>query len=62
MLSKLGAVGVLGFLLLLGGIGVIAIADPVIAGGMAIIIAGLGMIVYGMVTNLMAALGMSGPM
>lgn len=60
MLRHLGAVGVLGLLLLLGGIGVIAWRDPVIAAGIALAIAGLGLVVRALVSSLMGALGMGG--
>jgi hypothetical protein len=59
MLDKLGAVGVVGFLFMLGGVGVIASVDLVLAAGVALIIAGLGMVTYGLVTNVMKALGFS---
>jgi len=60
MLDKLGAVGVLGSLVLLAGLGVVAYTNPVVAGGLALVIAGLVMVVYGAVTSLMASLGMDG--
>jgi hypothetical protein len=44
---------------MLGGVGVIASVDLVLAAGVALIIAGLGMVTYGLVTNVMKALGFS---
>jgi hypothetical protein len=61
MLDRLGAAGIFGFLLLLGGIAVIAYVDLFIAAGIAFIVAGLGMVVYGLVSNLLGSLGMRGP-
>ena len=60
MLGKLGLAGILGVLVMLGGIVLVALESLVIAGGLALVIAGLGLIVYGMVTNLMQAFGMGG--
>jgi len=60
MLSKLGIPGIIGFLFMIGGIVVVAVENLFIAGGLALVIAGLGLLVYGMVTNLLSALGMGG--
>jgi hypothetical protein len=59
MLDKLGAAGVVGVLVMLGGIGVLASVDLVLAAGVALVIAGLGMVAYGLVTSAMKALGFS---
>jgi len=61
MFGKLGIAGVLGLLLILGGIVLVAMESLVVAGGLALIVAGLGLLVYGMVTNLLSAFGMGGP-
>jgi len=58
MLKQLGGAGVLGFLVLLAGIGVLAYVNPIIGAGVALVVAGLGLVTYGMVTNMMRALGM----
>jgi len=58
MFNKLGLAGVLGFLVVLGGIAILAWQNLFIAGGIALVVAGLGLIVYGLVTNLLSALGM----
>ncbi|MEF8812612.1 MAG: hypothetical protein V5A55_02185 [Halovenus sp.] len=60
MFNRLGLAGVLGFLVLLGGIAVLAWQNLFIAGGIALVLAGLGLIVYGLVTNLVSALGLGG--
>jgi len=63
MLDKLGIAGILGVLVMLAGIGVIAYEGSLIlAGGFALVIAGLGLVVYGMVTNLLSAFGLGGGM
>jgi hypothetical protein len=58
MLDKLGVAGLLGFLILLAGIGLLAYIDLLIAAGVAFVVAGLGLVVYGLVSNLLGALGM----
>ena len=60
MLGKLGLAGIVGVLVLLGGIGAIATENMVIAGGVAMVVAGLGFLVYGMITQLAKAMGMEG--
>ena len=60
MLDKLGFAGVVGLLLMLGGVAAVASQSLVIAGGIALVVAGLGLIVFGIVKNLLASLGMGG--
>jgi len=60
MLNKLGIPGVLGVLLMIGGVGIVTWQNPLIGGGLALVIAGLGMIIYGMITTLLSSLGMGG--
>ena len=62
MLRNLGLVGVLGVVLLLGGVALATWYSLVIGGALAMIIAGLGLVVYGLVTNLMRAMGMGNMM
>lgn len=58
MLNKLGVAGLLGLLLVVGGIGLLASVDLLIAAGIAFVVAGLGLVVYGLVSNLLGSLGM----
>jgi hypothetical protein len=58
MFDRLGIGGVFGVVLLLAGIGVVASQNLVVAGGIALVIAGLGFVVYGIVRNLISAFGM----
>ena len=60
MLDKLGIPGILGVLFMLGGIAVVALENIILAGGLALVIAGLGLIVFGLVKNLLSSLGMGG--
>jgi hypothetical protein len=60
MFDKLGLAGVLGLVLLFGGIGVLAWENLLIGGGVALVVAGLGLVVYGITTTLLGSLGMGG--
>jgi hypothetical protein len=60
MFDKLGIPGILGVLFMLGGIAVVAFENPILAGGLALVIAGLGLIVFGLVKNLLSSFGMGG--
>lgn len=62
MQNKLGLVGIVGVVLLLVGLAVIAYVDPVIAGGVALVIAGLLFALKGVVDAAMQAMGMGGMM
>ncbi|PSP27378.1 hypothetical protein BRC65_06305 [Halobacteriales archaeon QH_2_65_14] len=58
MLDRFGIVGLLGVVLLIGGIGAATWQNPVIGGALALVVAGLGLIVYGLISNLLQAFGM----
>lgn len=60
MLDKLGVVGIAGVLLLLGGIGLFAYVDPRLALALALVVAGLGLVVKALVSSALGALGMGG--
>ena len=60
MFDKLGIAGVVGVVLMLGGIAVVAWQNLILAGGLALVIAGLGLVVLGLVKNLLASFGMGG--
>ena len=60
MRDRLGIVGIVGVLLLVAGLGAIAVKSPVIAGGVALVVAGLLFALKGLVDSLMGALGMGG--
>ena len=57
MLDRLGTVGVVGLLLLLGGIALVAYADPIVAVGIALVIVGTGLVVKGLASNLLRQFG-----
>jgi len=60
MLKKLGAAGIVGLLALLGGIVLIASESLVIAGGLALILAGLGLMVRSLIQSVLGSMGMGG--
>ena len=62
MLKRLGAVGIVGVLALLGGLALIAVIEPIIAAGIALMLLGTGLIVRSLVSSLMGAMGMGGGM
>ena len=60
MFDKLGLAGLVGVVVLVGGIGLLAWVQPLVAAGVAFVVAGLALVVYGIVTNLLASFGMGG--
>ncbi len=58
MLGRLGVVGAVGLLLVLGGIGLAAVESPLVAGGIALVLLGLGLVAYGLVRNLLGSVGL----
>ncbi len=58
MLRNLGLVGVVGLVLMLGGVALTTWYSLVLGSALAMVLAGLGLLVYGLVTNLMRAMGM----
>lgn len=60
MLGRLGISGVVGVLVILGGLSLIAYANPIIAGGLVLVLVGIGLIIRGVVSSVMDAMGMGG--
>ncbi|QSG01399.1 DUF7470 family protein [Natranaeroarchaeum sulfidigenes] len=60
MIQKLGAAGIVGLLALLGGIVLIASESLVIAGGLALVLAGLGLMVRSLIQSVLGSMGMGG--
>ncbi|WP_254762505.1 DUF7470 family protein [Natrinema marinum] len=58
MLRNLGALGIVGLLLLLAGIALIAYANIVVALGMALVLAGLGLVVRSLISGMLQNFGM----
>ncbi|WP_227134049.1 DUF7470 family protein [Halorubellus salinus] len=62
MRQMLGVSGFLGLLCILGGIAAIASQNLIIGGGIALVLAGLGLFVRALVSGLMGMMGMGGMM
>jgi len=58
MLRALGLVGGLGLVLVIGGVALAAWYDLVVGGALALVVAGLGLVVYGLARGLARAFGM----
>ena len=60
MLDKLGLAGIVGILCCLGGLAVIAYVAPVVAGGLALVLVGLVLVLRGLLSGMLSAFGMDG--
>lgn len=60
MLDKIGLAGVAGVLVLFGGIALVASQNLYLAAGLAFVVAGLCLVVYGIVSNVLSSLGLGG--
>ncbi|PSQ02442.1 hypothetical protein BRC94_01760 [Halobacteriales archaeon QS_5_70_17] len=60
MLDKLGSTGAAGVLLLLGGLGLVAYANLLVAAGLALILVGLVLVARGLLGSVMRTFGMGG--
>ncbi|MDS0260458.1 hypothetical protein NDI56_13720 [Haloarcula sp. S1CR25-12] len=60
MLDKLGLSGVAGVVVLFAGIGLVAWQNLILAAGLALVVGGLGLVVYGLVTSLLSSFGLGG--
>lgn len=58
MYDRLGIGGIVGLLLTLGGIALVAWQEPIVAAGLAFVLAGLGLVVRALVGNVMRQFGM----
>lgn len=58
MYSTLGPLGIVGVLVMVAGLGVITWRDPFIGGGLALVLAGIGIVVQRMIAKVMGMFGM----
>ncbi|GAB7093829.1 hypothetical protein JCM30237_09810 [Halolamina litorea] len=58
MYDRLGIGGIVGLLLTLGGIALVAWQEPIVAAGLAFVLAGIGLVVRALVGNVMRQFGM----
>lgn len=59
MYERLGIGGIVGLLLVLGGIALVAWQAPIVAAGLAFVLAGLGLVVRALVGNVLRQFGMA---
>lgn len=57
--GKLGPTGVLGVILVLIGVGMVALENLIIGAGVAFVLAGVGLVATGIVRSAMASFGMT---
>lgn len=60
MFDRLDAVGVFGLLLVLAGLALVALENLLIAGGLVLVLVGLGLAVKSLVSGMLSAFGMGG--
>lgn len=58
MLRSIGLSGLVGIVCLVAGLGVLAYVDPVVAGGVALVFVGAGLVVHGAVRSIASRFGM----
>jgi len=59
--AQLGLPGVFGILVMVAGIAVLSVHSVVAAAGVALVISGIGIVVYSMLRSMMQAFGMMAP-
>jgi hypothetical protein len=60
VIRKIGRFGVAGLVVVLAGLAVLAVVNPLIAGGVALVLAGLGLLARGLVGFALRSMGMQG--
>ncbi len=60
MINRLGRSGIVGVVVVVAGLALIALVDPVIAGGIGLVLVGMALIIRGLLTSALDAMGMSG--
>ena len=60
MLRSIGLLGGLGAILALGGVGVIAYVDPLLAAGLLAILIGVSLVVKDLISSALSAFGLNG--
>jgi drug/metabolite transporter (DMT)-like permease len=58
MFDRLGPLGILGLVVIVAGIAIISLRDLVIAGGIGLVVAGVGLVAFGMVRSMLSMFGM----
>ena len=58
MVGNIGLTGLVGVVLLIAGLGIVAVENPVIAIGFSLVLVGIGLVAKGLITNVMRSFGM----
>ena len=59
MLDKLGALGIVGIVVTVAGLAIVAWQNLLLAAGLAIMLAGVGLVAAGLVKNVLASFGLA---
>lgn len=60
MIDRLGRIGIVGVVVVVAGLALTALVDPVITGGLVLVLLGIALIVRGVVGYALETMGMSG--
>lgn len=60
MFDRLGALGVVGIVLAVAGLALVAVESLLVAGGLALVLVGLGLAAKSLVSGMLATFGMGG--
>ncbi|RRJ30781.1 DUF7470 family protein [Halocatena pleomorpha] len=60
MIDRLGRIGIVGVVVVIAGLALTALVNPLVAGGIALVLVGTALIVRGVVGYALEAMGMSG--
>ncbi|UPM42078.1 DUF7470 family protein [Halocatena salina] len=60
MIDRLGRIGIVGVIIIVAGLALTALVDPLIAGGIALVLVGTALVVRGVIGYALEAMGMSG--
>ena len=58
MFDRLGLLGIVGLLFILAGLGVVTWAAPLVGAGLALVFVGTGLVIKGVIGNMLQAWGM----
>jgi len=58
MFDRLGPLGIVGLLFILAGLGIVTWAAPVVGAGLALVFVGTGLVIKGIIGNMLQAWGM----
>jgi hypothetical protein len=59
MFDRLGPLGIVGLLMIVAGLGVVTWKEPIVGAGLALMFVGTGLVIKGLVGNMLQAWGMA---